>query len=228
MTQAKKTILRAAACGAVVGVIATRVGGHIHVAIPFFVIDHSPLATRQVVLSFIPWLLFSIYWEIASKDAAKATSSESQLSRGFHVLLANLAIFIEIAPIYGFGRFLPVSYRIMAAGFVIELMGLSLSIWARRHLGRNWSGEISIKVEHQLVRSGPYGRLRHPIYTALLTMYVGAALVSGRWLALVGLALAVFAYWRKIRLEEANLNAAFGADYDAYSRESWALLPGLF
>jgi protein-S-isoprenylcysteine O-methyltransferase Ste14 len=59
-------------------------------------------------------------------------------------------------------------------------------------------------------------------------MYVGTALLSGRWLALVGLALAVFAYWRKIRLEEASLNAAFRADYDAYRRESWALVPGLF
>jgi protein-S-isoprenylcysteine O-methyltransferase Ste14 len=83
-------------------------------------------------------------------------------------------------------------------------------------------------VEHQLIRSGPYSLLRHPIYTGLLTMYVGTAVVSGEWLALVGLAMAGFAYWRKIRLEEANLNMGFGAEYDAYRRDTWALVPWLF
>jgi protein-S-isoprenylcysteine O-methyltransferase Ste14 len=59
-------------------------------------------------------------------------------------------------------------------------------------------------------------------------MYAGTALVTGTWLAVAGFALAVFAYARKIRLEEANLNVAFGAEYETYRRESWALVPGLF
>jgi protein-S-isoprenylcysteine O-methyltransferase Ste14 len=59
-------------------------------------------------------------------------------------------------------------------------------------------------------------------------MYVGVALAMGTWLAIVGLAMAAFAYWRKIRLEEKNLEVAFGAEYDAYRRESRALVPGLF
>ena len=79
-----------------------------------------------------------------------------------------------------------------------------------------------------MIRSGPYRMLRHPIYTGLLTMYLGTVFVTGEWLALIGLAMALFAYWRKIRLEEANLNVAFGADYDAYCRDTWALVPGLF
>ena len=61
-----------------------------------------------------------------------------------------------------------------------------------------------------------------------MTMYLGAAIVTGTWLAVVGLGLAGFAYWRKIGLEEANLNLAFGAEYEAYRRESWALIPGVF
>jgi protein-S-isoprenylcysteine O-methyltransferase Ste14 len=116
----------------------------------------------------------------------------------------------------------------MIAGLAVEAAGLSLAIWSRRHLGTNWSGEITIKVEHELIRSGPYRRLRHPIYTGLLTMSLGAVFVTGEWLALIGLALIVFAYWRKIKLEETNLDVAFGADYDAYRRDSWALVPGLF
>jgi protein-S-isoprenylcysteine O-methyltransferase Ste14 len=107
-------------------------------------------------------------------------------------------------------------------------MGLALAIWARRCLGRYWSGEITIKVEHKLIRSGPYRVLRHPIYTALLSLYAGTAIVSGELHALIGLALVILAYLRKIRLEEANLMKAFGAEYRDYRADSWAMLPGLF
>jgi len=107
-------------------------------------------------------------------------------------------------------------------------MGLALAIWARRCLGRYWSGEITIKVEHRLICSGPYKILRHPIYTALLSLYAGTAMVSGELHALIGLVLVILAYLRKIRLEEANLMKAFGGDYGDYRRETWALLPGLF
>jgi protein-S-isoprenylcysteine O-methyltransferase Ste14 len=139
-----------------------------------------------------------------------------------------VALLLEIVPIRGLGRFLPASSLIMAAGLGVDAMGLFLAIWARRQLGRNWSGEITIKVDHQLIRSGPYRLLRHPIYTGLLAMYAGTALVTGERLAIIGLAMAAFAYWRKIQLEEANLNLAFGAEYDAYRRETWALVPRLF
>ncbi len=101
-------------------------------------------------------------------------------------------------------------------------------MWARRHLGANWSGEITIKVDHRLVRTGPYRKIRHPIYTAMLGMFVGTCIVSGELHAIMGTALCALAYWRKIRLEESNLDEAFGPDYAAYRRESWALLPGLF
>jgi hypothetical protein len=76
------------------------------------------------------------------------------------------------------------------ASLAVEAMGLLLAIWALRHLGRNWSGEITIKVELQLIRSGPYKLLRHPIYTGLLAIYAGTVLVTGEWLAIIGLAMA--------------------------------------
>jgi protein-S-isoprenylcysteine O-methyltransferase Ste14 len=175
-----------------------------------------------------PWVIFSLYWEIAAKNAAAAKSLETSLSRGVHLTLTNLALLLEIVQFRFLGRFLPVSILTIVAGVAIELTGLFVAIWARRHLGRNWSGEITIKVEHELIRSGPYKRLRHPIYTGILIMYAGTAVVTGTWLALVGLLMAVLAYWRKIRLEEANLRVAFGPAYNAYCRESWALAPWLF
>jgi protein-S-isoprenylcysteine O-methyltransferase Ste14 len=228
LMQRNKIILLSTVCGAVAGALATRLDFHVFANVPAFARDNALLAHRQWMLAVLGWVLFSLYWEVAAKNAAAAKSSESRPSRGIHVVLANVALMLEMAPIYGLGRLLPLSAPIMAAGLAVEAMGLLLAIWARRHLGRNWSGEITIKVEHQLIRSGPYKLLRHPIYTGLLAMYAGAALVTGEWLAMVGLAMAAFAYWRKIRLEEVNLNVAFGADYDAYRQETWALVPGLF
>jgi protein-S-isoprenylcysteine O-methyltransferase Ste14 len=174
------------------------------------------------------WAVFSLYWEAAAKNAAEAKNTESSASRGIHVFLTNAAFVLEIIPVRGLGRFVPVSALIMAAGLGVEAMGLGVAIWARGHLGRNWSGRIAIKVGHELVRSGPYKRVRHPIYTGILAMYAGVALVTGEWLALIGLAMVVYAYWRKLRLEEAALRAAFGPGYEAYRLETWALVPWVF
>jgi len=195
---------------------------------PTLWMDHALTSMWQFKAAILGWLVFGVYWEITGRKAARAERTESSASRGVHVLLANAALLLTIAPMRGLGRLLPLSVAVTTAGLAVEALGLCLAIWARRHLGRNWSGEISIKVDHELIRSGPYRLLRHPIYTGLLTMYVGTALVTGEWLAAIGLTMAAFAYWRKIRLEEANLNAAFAGEYEAYRRETWALVPGVY
>jgi protein-S-isoprenylcysteine O-methyltransferase Ste14 len=225
----RKIILLAAACGAVIGALVARQGGRGLLSnIPAFAPDKALLThARLYWIAVIGWVMFSLYWEVAAKGAAPTKRSESRASRAIHVFLTNAALIMALAPIRGLGRFLPVSSLIMSAGLFVEAIGLFVAIWARRHLGQNWSGEITIKVEHELVRSGPYRWLRHPIYTGILAMYVGGMLVTGERLAIVGLAMIAVAYWRKILLEEANMQMAFGAEYDAYRRETWVLVPGL-
>src|SRR5262249_4838330 len=117
---------------------------------------------------------------------------------------------------------------IASVGLALQSCAVILAVWARRHLGRNWSGAIAIKAAHQLVRTGPYRWGRHPIYTGMLGMFLGTALVSADLHALLALAIMVLAYRRKIRLEEQRLHEVFGADYDGYRRDSWSLIPGLF
>ena len=151
------------------------------------------------------WAVYSVYWEAAAKNAAKVASSESRGSRRLHVL--ESALILIFVPVPGLRqRYLPTSPFVTAAGLTIQALGLLLAVWARRHLGRNWSGEVAIKVEHELVRSGPYRVVRHPIYSALLGMYVGSTVVSAELHALLGLALAACAYGRKVRLEEASFS----------------------
>jgi protein-S-isoprenylcysteine O-methyltransferase Ste14 len=132
------------------------------------------------------------------------------------------------APIQGLGRFLPLLSLLMTVGLGLEIAGLGLAIWARQHLGPYWSGEIAIKDEHQLIKTGPYRYLRHPIYTGLLMMYAGLTVATGEWLGIIGLVVAVVAYWRKTRLEEATLGGVFGAEYDTYRADTWAIVPGIF
>ena len=76
--------------------------------------------------------------------------------------------------------------------------------------------------------TGPYGVVRHPIYTALLIMYLGSVIVSGHVHALVGFAVGILAYLRKTRMEEANLITAFGEKYNAYREDTWALIPRVY
>ena len=219
----QKKILLAALGGAIAGALLTRS----HFRLPD--VDTELLQYRGFLTAGVAcWAIFGIYWDVAGKNAKAAKRSETRSSRAVHVVLTNFALLFEMAPIRALGRALPVSAMIMAAGLLVEVLGLAIAIWARRHLGRNWSGEISIKQEHQLIRSGPYRLLRHPIYTGILTMYAGLAIITGEWLAVIGFAMGAFAYWRKIRLEEAVLDQAFGPDYADYRRSTWALVPGLF
>jgi protein-S-isoprenylcysteine O-methyltransferase Ste14 len=184
--------------------------------------------------AIVLWLIFGIYWTIASRDSAETESAESKVSTYFHqlVLCAALVLLCWSAP--GLtpalnGWFLPQRFHFLVAIGVIAQAGfLLLAVWARRHLGRNWSAEVRIGKGHELVRTGPYRLVRHPIYTAMLGMFLGTAIASSQYHALLGLAILIVAYIRKTRLEEQILQKAFGADFDAYRRTTWALVPGLF
>jgi protein-S-isoprenylcysteine O-methyltransferase Ste14 len=178
------------------------------------------------ILSALLWIAFIAYWSATAKKASAAKSSESRESRRIHENLLVTSFVLLFIPIPGLtARFLPQSNVFVVAGLVGQASFLLLAVWARRHLGRNWSGAVSVTVDHQLVLSGPYSRVRHPIYTAMLGMFAGTALRSGELHALIGVAILTAAYVRKIRIEEETLRTVFGSDYDAYARTTWGLLP---
>jgi protein-S-isoprenylcysteine O-methyltransferase Ste14 len=175
------------------------------------------------------WLLFSIYWTLASGESAAARSSESAASRAWHLTLVNVAVLLLVVPVPGLTtRFVPASRYLEIAGLAIQAAFILLAVWARRRLGSNWSGEVRVAAQHQLVQSGPYQVVRHPIYTAVIGMYCGTALVSGQIHAPIATLLVTLAYVRKIRLEERAMAQTFGAEHEAYRSKTWALIPGLY
>ena len=179
--------------------------------------------------SALGWIGFMQYWSAASRNSAEAKSSESTTSRRVHEVLLNAAYLLLFIPVPGLRQsFLPASAAWAPIGLAVQASAIALAVWARRHLGRNWSAKIEIKIDHELVRTGPYRLLRHPIYSAVIGMCVGTAIVSGELHALVGVALSLAAYARKIHMEEAKLREAFGPQYEDYRRKTWALIAGVY
>jgi protein-S-isoprenylcysteine O-methyltransferase Ste14 len=172
------------------------------------------------------WIAFMIYWSVAAGQTVPTKSRESRESRRVHERLFKAALLLMFVPVPGLDRrVLPVGSWVVVTGVIVHVASFLLAISARRHLGRFWSGEITQKVGHQLVRTGPYRLVRHPIYTAILGMFVGMAIVSGDLHAFVAVAVITAAYLRKIRIEERNLSELFGATYDDYRRATRALVP---
>ena len=209
-------VLLAAAFGALVGAL--------------FTVKFNPPTIESVVqplwISMALYAAFSLYWTYAARNSAPVRSSEHVASTALHQFLLNASLIFLFFRIPGLtGRWLPRIWWLMPAGFLIQMSAIALAVWARKHLGKNWSAAVVAKVDHQLVRSGPYKLVRHPIYTAMLGMHTGIAIASGEWHALVGFAMLAIAYVRKIHLEEQTMSQLFGATHADYRQHSWALIP---
>jgi protein-S-isoprenylcysteine O-methyltransferase Ste14 len=188
------------------------------------------LDRERLLPAFVLWVVFFVYWGMESRNKAPTERGERTWSTVVHQVVLNVALLLLFIPVPGLtGWFLPERWRgTVVVGAIVQASFLALAVWARRHLGRNWAAEVRIGVGHELVRSGPYRRLRHPIYTAMLGMFVGTAIASSQYHALLGVALLFVAYLRKTRLEEEILSQTFGDEYTAYRRGSWRLVPPLF
>jgi protein-S-isoprenylcysteine O-methyltransferase Ste14 len=125
-------------------------------------------------------------------------------------------------------RFLPPSGAVYSAGTLVLAAGLAFMVWARRTLGRNWSGRVTLKEDHELIRGGPYRLVRHPIYTGLLLALLGTAIAFGQWRDVIALGLITLAVLRKMRVEERFMAESFPADYARYRAEVPALIPFVF
>jgi protein-S-isoprenylcysteine O-methyltransferase Ste14 len=110
----------------------------------------------------------------------------------------------------------------------VAVAGLSFTWWARMHLGRLWSSAITRKEGHRVVDTGPYGLVRHPIYTGLIAATLATGVAVATATALVGAMLIALGLWQKAGLEERFLTVELGSDaYRAYRRRVPMLVPFL-
>jgi protein-S-isoprenylcysteine O-methyltransferase Ste14 len=182
-------------------------------------------------LFFTMWIAWGLYWIVSARGVKAPVRRESTLSRWAHYgpLFLSGWLLSDGGRIWWPLRvpFMTRSDTIFWIAAAVTAAGLLFTIWARRHLGRNWSGSVTIKADHELITTGPYRIARHPIYTGLLIAFAGNALVVGEVRGLIAFAIAFAALWRKLRLEERFMREQFGQAYVDYSRRVAAVVPFL-
>lgn len=172
------------------------------------------------------WIFWLAYWLVTARKTAPVAVPEPRLQRLQHTIPSALVAVLLCNPSWARGGvWLAGSMR--WAGFPVTAAGIGFSVWARRHLGRYWSGEVVLKEGHELIRTGPYALARHPIYTGVLLAILGTAIAGGRACGLAALVLGVIVFERKRRREETLLESRFGDRYRDYRREVPALIPRL-
>ena len=107
------------------------------------------------------------------------------------------------------------------------VVGLLFAVWARVYLGGNWSSEVTIKQDHELITTGPYALVRHPIYTGILGGMLGTAIALSEVRGFIAFALIFLMFWFKLRMEEQWMRSQFGETYANYARKTAALVPYL-
>ncbi len=168
------------------------------------------------------WLVFWIYW------LASAASSKESVKGGWRPRLTGvsaIAVFL-IAGVLRGGSLAVHSVILEAIGAVLFVCGIALAVWARLHLGRNWGMPMTQRAEPELVTSGPYRFVRHPIYTGLLTAVLGTALVNNLLGLIVVVVLLAYFYYSGT-VEERNLAATFPQAYPEYKSKTKMLIPFL-
>ncbi len=178
------------------------------------------------------WLAWIAYWRITAADVKPSLRHESPGSRAAHLLpllVAAVLLWIRGDPEDGwlFQRILARSAALFWVGTAITAAGLGFSAWARMHLGRNWSATVTVKQDHELIRTGPYAIVRHPIYTGVLFGFIGTAIAIGQWRGVVAVVIVFVSFWRKLRIEERWMSETFGEEYRGYRARTRALIPFL-
>lgn len=178
------------------------------------------------------WLAWLVYWFIAGRNVKAAQQIESPGSRAAHIvplMIACLLLWPPRLPGDFLGQWIiPWNNALYPIGAILVAAGLLFSCWARYVLGRNWSGIVTVKEDHELIRTGPYRFVRHPIYTGLLLAFVGSAVARDQWRGILAVVIVYLALWRKYRLEERWMEQTFGDAYRRFREETPALIPNPF
>ena len=178
------------------------------------------------------WVIFGAFWAIAAFTTKKTVYRQSFAQRAAWqaIVIAGALVFFnaprEPYPLNAF--FLPQTVAVAFVAAALCICGLALAIWARVVIGKNWSARVTLKENHELIQRGPYRLVRHPIYTGLLLMSLGTALLIGRLGALAAWILFVVSFWIKAGQEETLMLQQFPMGYAAYRQRVKRIVPFIF
>jgi protein-S-isoprenylcysteine O-methyltransferase Ste14 len=189
----------------------------------------GPFASADLIDA--AWLVFLAYWIFASLRVNQMQRNEPPAERSLRIIVMLVAFLLlwNNYPVFGAlnRRFIPWRPWIFYAGAALTWAGVAFAIWARYHIGRYWSSTVALRAGHQLIRTGPYARIRHPIYTGMLLALAGTALAVGRYRGIVAVAIVLAGFVRKSRSEEALLAEQFGPEFEEHRKRTGFFLPRL-
>ncbi len=175
------------------------------------------------------WMLLLAYWLITAWNVKRVKYVAPSHVRITQLIFLVPGCVLLFADSFRKGvlraALLPKTSVIADLGIAITFAGIAFAIWARYCLGRNWSSEVAIKQDHELVQSGPYRWIRHPIYTGIITAAWGTAIVVGQLGGLLGVILITMGFAYKGRQEELRLRGAFGDSWAAHEQRTGMFLP---
>ncbi len=178
---------------------------------------------RAVELVFaVGWAAFGLYWLVAAFSMKRGRVPWSRELRIRAVIAVVVILLIRLGTFRGHG--LNADPWRAGIGLVLFALGLAFAIWARIHIGRNWGMPMTQKAEPELVTSGPYRLVRHPIYSGILAAGVGTA-VALDWLWLTAVALAGVYFLYSATVEERYMADQFPDEYPVYKRSTKLLVP---
>jgi len=184
------------------------------------------MTTSEIIITC--WSIFMVVWIVNAVRTKKTVERQSAAAMLAHRIPVGLGWWLLLFPKFP-GEFnrqiLPRTAELQIAGAVICVCGLVFTIWARKTLAGNWSSDVTFKSNHELIRSGPYRFVRHPIYTGLLGMFLGTAIHVGQLRCFIGLPLVCLGFWIKLSQEERLMLRHFPEAYPGYRREVKALIP---
>ncbi len=175
------------------------------------------------------WIIFGVIWLIAALSTKRSVYRESRLQRLRYTIVLITGCFLlfrgrQMAyPLNA--RVVPEMNALALVAVILCVAGLLFCLWARATLGRNWSGNITLKEEHELIVRGPYRLVRHPIYTGLFVMFLATAIVFGRFAGIIGTVLVFVSLWIKLSDEEQLMLKQFGDEYVAYQKRTKRIIP---
>ena len=183
------------------------------------------MSTGELIFA-VGWAVFWLYWLVAAFSVKRGHLAWSRELRIRALIIGVVIVLVRLGVFRGHHSHNTEPWR-TGIGLVLFALGLWFAIWARIHIGRNWGSPMSRKNEPELVTSGPYHLVRHPIYSGILAAGVGTAVALGWfWLAPVVLAGIYFLYSAPV--EERYLTEQFPDAYPLYRRSTKMLVPFIF
>lgn len=179
----------------------------------------------------ITWLIVLTYWFVLGFTTKKVKSQESFLKRFLFYWLPLIVAILLLGPGEWFGHtlirgnFVPHTNFIGIIGLVFCILGAIIACWSRYKLGRNWSLSVQKKENHELIQSGIYKIVRHPIYTGLLLLFFGNTIIVGDYRGIIAVLIVFISFWLKLTKEEKLLTENFGSQYIEYRKRTKALIP---